>query len=243
MKYDKEGFLYPTIDFNLCVDCGKCVKVCPINNPPEEKKYLQTYAGYSKESEIIEKCASGGTCTAISRYVINSGGVVFGVRYQKNFIKSEYAKASTMEELNSFMTSKYVQSLKQDIFLEVREELQKQQLVAFIGCPYDIFALYLFLGKEYENLITVELVCMGVTNYKVAEEYFLPRVSKWGELISFNSKGKEYGWFVTCLEETYKNGKRFSKVFLVHIMVMDSLSFSAHLVHNVHIEERLVMEI
>ena len=111
------------------------------------------------------------------------------------------------------MTSKYVQSLKQDVFLEVREELQKQQLVAFIGCPCDIFALYLFLGKEYENLITVELVCMGVTNYKVAEEYIVPRVSKWRDLISFNSKGKEYGWFVTCLEETYKNGKRFSKVF------------------------------
>ena len=213
MRYDREGFLYPVVDSNKCIHCGKCVKVCPMTNPPEQTAYLHTYAGYSEESDIIEKCASGGTCTAVSRYVIACGGVVFGVRYQHDYIKAEYSKAQTMEDLNAFMTSKYVQSTKNQIFAEVKSELNSNRLVAFIGCPCDISALILFLGKEYDNLLTVELVCMGVTNYKVAEEYIAPRVKKWGPLTKLNSKGKKYGWFVPCLEEVYESGKHLSNGF------------------------------
>lgn len=213
MRYDKEGFLYPVVDIQTCINCGKCVKICPMLNTPEQDTYLYTYAGYSEAPDIIEKCASGGTCTAVSRYVIACGGVAFGVRYQKDYIKAEYSKAQTMEELDAFMTSKYVQSTKNQIFAEVRSELNSDRLVVFVGCPCDISALILFLGKEYKNLLTVELVCMGVTNYKVAESYVAPRVKKWGALTQLNSKGKKYGWFVPCLEEEYKNGKQLSNGF------------------------------
>lgn len=213
MRYDREGFLYPVVDSNKCISCGKCVKVCPMANPPEQAAYIHTYAGYSKEPDIIEKCASGGICTAVSRYVIACGGVVFGVRYQNDYIKAEYSKALTLEDLDAFMTSKYVQSTKNQIFAEVKSDLNSNRLVAFIGCPCDISALYLFLGKEYDNLLTVELVCMGVTNYKVAEAYIAPRVKKWGSLTKLNSKGKKYGWFVPCLEEVYESGKHLSNGF------------------------------
>lgn len=213
LRYDKEGFLYPVVNLETCVDCGKCVKVCPILNLPRQEPYLHTYAGYSEEMDIIEKCASGGTCSAISRYVISKGGVVFGVRYQSDFVKSEYAMAETIEELDAFMTSKYVQSTKGHIFSNVRQELNANRLVAFVGCPCDVSALKLFLGREYRNLLTVELVCMGVTNYKVAEAYINPRVQKWGPITKLNSKGKKYGWFVPCLEEEYENGKNISGGF------------------------------
>ena len=213
MNYDKEGFLYPIVDSKKCIDCGKCIQVCPMINHPKQTSYLHAYAGYSKETSIIEKCASGGICTAISKYVIENGGVVFGVRYQEDYIKSEYSKAETLEELESFMTSKYVQSIKSNIFKEVKKELNNKRLVMFVGCPCDISSLCLFLKDKYENLITVELVCMGVTNYKVAEAYIHPRVKKWGKLIHLNSKGKKYGWFVPQLEEKYENGKNFSKGF------------------------------
>lgn len=213
MRYDREGFLYPVVDSIKCISCGKCVKVCPMINPPVQSAYLHTYAGYSEEPDIIEKCASGGTCTAVSRYVITCGGVVFGVRYQNDYIKAEYSKAQTLEDLNAFMTSKYVQSTKNQIFAEVKKELNTQRLVAFVGCPCDISALYLFLEKKYDNLLTIELVCMGVTNYKVAEAYIVPRVKNWGPLTKLNSKGKKYGWFVPCLEEVYESGKHFSNGF------------------------------
>ena len=213
MRYDREGFLYPIVDSNKCISCGKCIKVCPMVNSPTQTAYLHTYAGYSKRIDIIEKCASGGTCTAVSRYVIACGGMVFGVCYQNDYIKAEYSKAQTMEELDIFMTSKYVQSTKNHVFTEVKNELNTNRLIAFIGCPCDVSALHLFLGKEYDNLLTVELVCMGVTNYKVAEAYIMPRVKKWGPLIKLNSKGKKYGWFVPCLEEVYESGKHLTKGF------------------------------
>lgn len=213
MKYDNEGFLYPKIDENRCIDCEKCIKVCPMSLYPESKDYLKTYAGYSNKAEIIDNCASGGICTAISEYIINQGGIVFGVKYTDDFIKAEYSKAETSDELKCFMTSKYVQSTKKNIYSSIKEEIRKNRLVAFIGCPCDVAALHLYLGRDYENLFTCELVCMGVTSYKVAEEYITQKEKKWGTLTGFNSKGKKYGWFVPCLEETYSKGKKISKSF------------------------------
>ena len=213
MKYDNEGFLYPEIDEEKCIDCGKCMSVCPMLSPPETIEYLKTYAGYSNKPEIIDHCASGGVCTAISCYIIRQGGVVFGVKYTDDFIKSEYSKAETIDELKCFMTSKYVQSTKNHVFKAIKKEIDTGRLVAFVGCPCDVSALHLYLGREYDNLITSELVCMGVTSYKVAEEYINPRVKKWGAITGLNSKGKKYGWFVPCLEERYSNGKTVSKGF------------------------------
>lgn len=213
MSYDNEGFLYPKVDEDKCIGCGRCIKVCPISNSPHERDYLHTYAGYSNESTVIDNCASGGVCTAISRYVIEKGGIVFGVRYSDDFIRSEYAKAETLSELKQFMTSKYVQSEKNSIFINIRDEIKKGRFVLFIGCPCDVSALKLFMGREYENLFTCELVCMGVTSFKVADEYFTPRTKKWGKLTGLNSKGKKYGWFVPCLEESYSNGKIVSKPY------------------------------
>ena len=35
MEADEEGFLYPTVDYNFCIKCKKCVDVCPIINKIE----------------------------------------------------------------------------------------------------------------------------------------------------------------------------------------------------------------
>lgn len=32
MQADLEGFKYPVIDKNKCIDCGLCCKVCPLEN-------------------------------------------------------------------------------------------------------------------------------------------------------------------------------------------------------------------
>ncbi len=213
MSYDKEGFIYPKVDEYKCIECGKCLNVCPMLKTPISCDYIMTFGGYSNEQEIIDNCASGGICTALSKYIIEKGGVVYGVKYSEGYIKSEYDKAETFEDLKSFMTSKYVQSTKNKIFKNVKEEVKKGRLVLFVGCPCDVSALKMFIGFNYSNLYTCELVCMGVTSYKVAEMYIKPREKKWGKLVGFNSKGKRFGWFVPCLEEYYSNGKKVSKSF------------------------------
>lgn len=71
MKADKEAFMYPKVNDKICVDCGMCVKVCPVINECENKEpYLKSYGGYSKDEHIINSCASGGVATALSFEII-----------------------------------------------------------------------------------------------------------------------------------------------------------------------------
>lgn len=210
MRHDEEGFYYPVVDENKCTDCGLCRNVCPVLNKCQSAEpYKVSFAGFSADNEILEKCATGGVATEFSKLVIQQGGVVFGVSFSPDYIKSEYHVATTIDELKRFSGSKYVQSTKGDVYKQVKERLKKQHVVLFIGCPCDVAALKLFLNKEYENLFTIELICMGVTSYKIAENY-----KKWVEkrynskLIYLNARNKEKGWFVPHLELRFENGKK-----------------------------------
>jgi len=209
MKYDDEGFLYPKVDETQCISCGLCIKTCPIENGDNiDNPYIKTFAGYSLNTDILMKCTSGGFVTALSLKIIERGGVVAGVRYSNDFVKVHYYLARTKEEVLSFSSSKYVQSEKYEIYKEVEKELKKQNTVLFVGCPCDIYAMSLYLGKKYGTLLTCELVCMGVSSYKVAEDYkVIAEKKNKSKLVKINARSKRKGWFVPHLEEEYSNGK------------------------------------
>ncbi len=210
MEYDSEGFIYPSLLEDKCLDCKACDRVCPVKekNIGEYKPYLKTFAGYSLKDEIMNSCTSGGFATTISQLIIKEGGVVFGVTYAEDYVKAKYVCVTESEELKALMSSKYVQSEKGDVFKAVKEALKKDVSVLFVGCPCDVAGLKLFLGNEYENLYTCELVCMGVTSYKIAEEYkaYSEKKNK-SKLTYINARSKKNGWFVPHLEERFENGK------------------------------------
>ena len=115
MKYDSEGFLYPLVDEEQCINCGICINVCPIQNKKtvlKNAQYLETFAGYSNDSKILDKCTSGGFATAVALKFIEQGGLVCGVRYSDDYIKAEYSIAETTDDVMRFASSKYVQSEK-----------------------------------------------------------------------------------------------------------------------------------
>lgn len=60
MKPDEEGFLYPSIDQTVCVDCGLCENVCPVINKREERVPVITLAVKNINEEIRLKSSSGG---------------------------------------------------------------------------------------------------------------------------------------------------------------------------------------
>lgn len=210
MGYDNEGFLYPNLEQTKCVDCRACERVCPVKLDANKgyPDYLKTYAGYSTQKEVMEHCTSGGFATELSQLILQCGGVVFGVRYAEDYIKAEYVCVAQEEKLKALMSSKYIQSEKKDVFQTVKKMLLTKKTVLFVGCPCDVSALKLFLGKEYENLFTCELVCMGVTSYKIAEEYkeYTEKKNK-AKLTFINARSKKNGWFVPHLEEHFDNGK------------------------------------
>lgn len=207
---DSEGFVYPKIDLNKCVDCGMCLKVCPVVNKCESTTpYLKTYAGYSTDQEIMEKSTSGGFITTLSRYIIDNGGLVYGVEFDETLTHTHYVVAETYKDLQTLAGSKYVQATKGDTFTQIKAQLKKGRLVLFVGCPCDVSALNRFLLKEYQNLFTCELVCMGVTSPRIAIDYktWTERKNK-SRLVGMNMRSKKKGWFVPHLEEHFANGKK-----------------------------------
>ena len=213
MKPDKEGFMYPEVNEEICVDCGLCMKVCPVINVCENKApYLKSYGGYSKDERIINSCASGGVATALSLEIIDQGGVVYGVRFNNVYNGAVYVRIDKAEDLWRLCSSKYVQPSKSGIYDKVRSDLNKGTKVLFVGCPCDVAGLKRFLRKEYDNLLVCELFCAGVTSNKILDEYRILREKKVGSnLMALNVRNKEKGWFIQHIKEEYQNGKIYYK--------------------------------
>lgn len=170
MCEDEEGFLYPEVDENVCVDCGLCEKVCPVLHQAEDRKPLAVYAAKNKNEEIRRQSSSGGVFTALAEEVIKDGGVVFGARFDEHWeVKHDYTE--TVEGLSIFRGSKYVQSRIEDCYQKVEQFLRAGRKVLFSGTPCQVAGLKLFLRKEYNYLLTVDFICHGVPSPGVWREY------------------------------------------------------------------------
>ena len=170
MQEDNEGFLYPVVDASTCTDCGLCEKVCPIINQDEPRKPLKVYAAKNRDEEIRRQSSSGGIFTPLAEAVIREGGVVFGAKFDKDW-NVIHAWTDTIEGIAYFRGSKYVQSTIGDTYREAREFLKQGRKVLFSGTPCQIAGLRKFLRKEYDNLLTVDVVCHGVPSPLVWRKY------------------------------------------------------------------------
>lgn len=194
MHADREGFLQPIIDLSQCVQCQKCESACPIIHKNERVSSFVTkaYAVINKNETIRMHSSSGGVFYEIAREVIECGGVVFGVRFDENWeVKHDYAE--TLDGLEPFMCSKYVQSRIGNTFRQAKQFLDQGREVFYTGTPCQIGGLYAFLNKDYPNLLTADLVCHGVPSPKVWQAY-----KDWAfsgnQLISINFRNKQHGW-------------------------------------------------
>ena len=161
MAEDEEGFLYPHIDINTCIDCGLCEKVCPVINQAGERQPRDCYAAYNPDEDVRRDSSSGGVFTLIAENVIREGGVVFGARWNEKW-QVVHAYTETVEGLAQFRGSKYVQSIIGDSYQQAERFLKDGRKVLFSGTPCQIAGLKLYLRKEYENLLSVDFICHGV---------------------------------------------------------------------------------
>lgn len=151
MEPDALGFLYPKVDTSKCVECGLCEKVCQFNDNYDRSLNLKkpiAYAARHKDINEIMKSRSGAAFVAISDYVLEQGGVVYGAGYKDHF-RVAHKRATTKKERDEFRGSKYVQSDLTGVFRQVKEDLKNGLTVLFSGTPCQTAGLNAFVGKNF----------------------------------------------------------------------------------------------
>lgn len=162
METDEEGFVYPIVNKELCINCGACDRVCPFLKEYSSKKETNAIAAKSNDERIRSKSSSGGIFSLIAEYVLNERGVVYGSAMDIYYKKATHVRVENSVELERLRGSKYLQSLIGNSYKNVKKDLDSKKLVLFSGTPCQICGLKGYLGKEYSNLFTVEVICHGV---------------------------------------------------------------------------------
>lgn len=202
MTADEEGFLHPVVDDSKCIECGACENACPALHPLyAENKNPKAYIVQHKEDVIRYQSTSGGAFTAIAEEIIRRGGVVFGATMSENQ-KIAHGKVESVEELERFRNSKYVQSEIGDCYKEAKTFLVSGRWVCFSGTPCQINGLHKFLGKDYDNLITVDVVCKSVPSPLVFDKYIEYKKAREGNISEVVFRDKKRG-FLYCTMAHY----------------------------------------
>ncbi len=177
MMEGKDGFQYPEVYVETCINCHLCEKVCPVLNRLQEgsvpmQKY-EVYACMSAREEVREKSASGGVFFVIAEHFISKGGVVYGVRWDTQYEHACFVRVNRREDLFCLAGSKYVQANVGDTYKRVKVDLQAGVPVLFCGTPCQVSALMRYLmQKKYSNLFLVDVACYGVPSPKIWRLYW-----------------------------------------------------------------------
>ena len=194
MREDEHGFLYPEINKDTCIRCGMCKKVCAFQNNEILNSPIKCFAAVSADRAQAEKSASGGIFAAIATKTLERGGTVFGAAFDDSR-RVHHISVDKQSRLCALQGSKYTQSDTETTYSEVKELLKCGKDVLYSGTPCQIAGLQGFLGKDYENLITVDIVCHGVPNNKMLLDYIAMLEEKHGgSLTSFTFRDKSIGW-------------------------------------------------
>lgn len=211
MKQDREGFYYPVVtNTDKCIKCKKCELICPEKKRVvQPKEIISFYTGFAKDVITLKKSASGGAATVLSQLFIAQNGIVYGVRYSKDFKSIEYTRVETLEELDTLKGSKYAQSRKFNIFSKIISDLKAGKKVLFIGLPCDVAALYNYTSNKYDGLYTIQLICHGVTSPLVQKQYIENSIMTNNEnnIVEFSVRYKHKGWKPYFIFEKYSSGK------------------------------------
>ena len=194
MIENEEGFFFPKVTEDKCIDCGICVKKCPSLNKVERENFEQYgLAVIAKDNDTLLKSSSGAASSVIANKIVTDGGVVFGVAYDENLFVQHIA-CKDFSELERIKGSKYVESFTGDTFKEAKEYLENGQKVLYTGSPCQIAGLKKYLGKAYENLFTLDLICHGVPSRKLFLKYlgWLGQKNK-GKIIYYGFRDKDVG--------------------------------------------------
>jgi coenzyme F420-reducing hydrogenase beta subunit len=223
MQADVEGFQQPEINLPTCTDCDVCRQTCPVNQkaPSIEQNteaggevFPKVFAAWHLNENIRRESSSGGIFTALAENILTKGGIVAGAAFD-NKLEVRHILVDAVTALYRLRGSKYVQSeISPDIYRNIREVLKLDRLVLFSGTPCQVAGLYAFLGKDYQNLFTCDIVCHGVPSPKVFASYKTIMERQYGgkaKRIAF--RRKDCGWKRFSVSMSFDNDTEYLRVF------------------------------
>ena len=196
MEPNSEGFLYPVIEPSICNSCNKCDSVCQINgNFSHDVADQQLYAAVNQSRNDLLESSSGGVFSTLADYIVHLDGIIFGCSFD-NALTAKHSAATAEDGYARFRGSKYVQSSMGDTYQQVEQHLKNDKYVLFTGTPCQVEGLNCYLGKAYDKLITVDLICHGVPSPELWKRHISWLERKAGKrIISYRFRGKyRVGW-------------------------------------------------
>lgn len=217
MEEDREGFNYPCVDKSKCVDCTLCEKVCPIINKDKvaqgSNEEDNTYVAYTKNETVRKNSSSGGMFTELAESVLKNNGVVFGCAFDDDF-NAHHIMIDNISDLEKLRGSKYIQSQIESTYKEAERILKNGQLVLFSGVACQIAGLNSYLRKDYNNLITVDVLCHGVPSGKAWRKYIDDNQKRHNaKLNKYYFRNKDNGWKVFTVKQMYMDNQGESSLF------------------------------
>ena len=205
MVEDMEGFLRPEVGEG-CISCGKCTAACPVLHDGGGSEAKCAYAVWNNDLRTRDESSSGGFWSVLAEDTIARGGVVFGAAFDEG-LQLRHRGVEQRDGLAAFRGSKYVQSHVDGCYRQAQEALEAGKPVLFSGTACQIDALYRVLGGDHENLLTVDLVCMGVPSpgvFRAEVEYLGKAHGSPVKTVRF--RDKRLGWSKPSLTVTYEDG-------------------------------------
>lgn len=162
MQEDACGYVYPEIDSGRCIGCGACERACGFHGRLGRRTAGASYAASGKGD--VSRSASGGAFASLATSIIEAGGIVYGAAYdtEADGLYVRHRAADNVGDLCGLLNSKYVQSDAGVCFPDIKEQLRSGRQVLFSGTPCQVAGLKGYLGQEWPNLYTADLVCHGV---------------------------------------------------------------------------------
>lgn len=203
-----EGFLYPHVDKDKCIMCGKCLKICKDICLYQEAQKI--YACWSKDDSLRARSSSGGIFSLLAEKILSESGAVCAVGYSDDCKECLHKIIRTPEGLDDLRRAKFVQSKKNDIYQKIKSLLLDGIEVLFCGTPCEVGGLRQFLGKEYSNLLTCDLICGCVSSPLVYRKYieFLNNTYD-AHAVSVNFKDKRKGWRGKAISVRFDDGTEY----------------------------------
>lgn len=193
MVQDETGYYVSEFDASKCINCNKCSNICPILSPKEYPYRGKRPASYAVQmhDELRSKCSSGGVFLAAAQAVIDvKKGTVFGAAWEGEVLY--HCGVDNVDGLLKLCGSKYIQSHMSGTFRQIKKLLQNKETVLFCGCPCQVAGLYSYLGKDDENLYTIDLLCYYAPSVRMFQDYL--KETYRGTAKSWNFRDKELGW-------------------------------------------------